>query len=285
MSSGSEWDAMAKSPVKTRKEEISVEEAPYSFPTHKLKRSLSACGSYSPITYLHLRMFEMGYDYIADSEKFEIIGGYLSPVSDAYAKPGLAPWYHRVDMCALACEDSSWIMVDSWEPSQPSYIRTARVLDHFNEHLNGGPDGGCLMPDGNRQRLTVGSRKPIRIVLLAGGDLIQSFAVPNLWKEEDLHYILGEYGCLVIERTGANVHDFLLTHDSLHVHRVWRDGLTSRKTSGWSSNTSTTTFLQPRYGIGWQTHGRLFIKRGMSIRYLLPDPVVSYIHENKLYSS
>ena len=32
----------------------------------------------------------------------------------------------------------------------------------------------------------IGSRKDIRIVLLAGGDLIQSFAVPNLWKESDV---------------------------------------------------------------------------------------------------
>ena len=50
--------------------------------------------------------------------------------------------------------------------------------------------------------------------------MIQSFAVPNLWKEEDLFHILGNFGCLIIERTGANVHDFLLTNDSLHVHRV-----------------------------------------------------------------
>ncbi len=155
-----------------------VPATPYTFPTHKLKAQLQgkancvfkflivccllfldpkkiplvivACGSYSPITYLHLRMFEMGYDYIADSDTFEIIGGYFSPVSDAYAKPGLAPWFRRVDMCSLAVQDSSWIMVDSWEPSQSTYIRTARVLDHFNECLNG-PDGGIggvLMPDG-----------------------------------------------------------------------------------------------------------------------------------------
>ena len=95
-------------------------------------------------------MFEMGCDYIADSDAFEIIGGYFSPVSDAYAKPGLAPWFRRVDMCSLAVRDSSWIMVDSWEPSQPTYVRTARVLDHFNECLNGpsGGIGGVLMPDG-----------------------------------------------------------------------------------------------------------------------------------------
>jgi nicotinamide mononucleotide adenylyltransferase len=60
-------------------------------------------------------------------------------------------------------------------------------------------------------------------MLLAGGDLIQSFAVPNLWSEKDLYYILGGFGCLIIERTGANVHELLLTSDSLFVHRnnVW----------------------------------------------------------------
>lgn len=28
---------------------------------------------------------------------------------------------------------------------------------------------------------------------------------------------------------------------------------------------------------------RLFVKRGMSIKYLLPDPVINYIHQHKLY--
>jgi nicotinamide mononucleotide adenylyltransferase len=92
-------------------------------------------------------MFEMGYDYIGESEMYEIIGGYFSPVSDAYAKPGLAPWLHRVSMCSLACRDSTWIMVDSWEPSQDTYIRTARVLDHFNEQLNN-IYGGFTLEDG-----------------------------------------------------------------------------------------------------------------------------------------
>ncbi|KAI8893897.1 hypothetical protein BC833DRAFT_606914 [Globomyces pollinis-pini] len=241
----------------------------YTLPRHKLKTKLKdstktplvvvGCGSYSPVTYLHLRMFEMGFDYIGDTDEFEIIGGYFSPVSDAYAKPGLAPWYHRVTMCELATHDSTWIMVDTWEPSQTTYTRTARVLEHFEFELNGKDgDGGFLLEDG--------TKKKIRIVLLAGGDLIQSFAVPNLWKEADLNTILGRFGCLIIERTGANVHDFLLTNDSLHIHKksVW-------VVKQYIHNDISSTKI------------RLFIKRGMSIRYLLPDPVVDYIHQNLLY--
>ena len=50
---------------------------------------LVACGSFSPITYLHLRMFEMAADYAKYNTEFEVIGGYLSPVSDAYRKAGM----------------------------------------------------------------------------------------------------------------------------------------------------------------------------------------------------
>ncbi len=80
--------------------------ANYRFPTHRLKSRQSdptrtplvlvACGSFSPITYLHLRMFEMAADYAKFNTNFEVMGGYLSPVSDAYQKHGLASAYHRL---------------------------------------------------------------------------------------------------------------------------------------------------------------------------------------------
>lgn len=41
-----------------------------------------------------------------------------------------------------------------------------------------------------RQFIDSGTRKLIRIVLLAGGDLIQSFAVPDLWTDEDVQFYL-----------------------------------------------------------------------------------------------
>lgn len=77
----------------------------YSFPAHRLQRVLRdsskqplvlvACGSFSPITYLHLRMFEMAKDYARQQTDYEIVGGYLSPVSDMYKKPGLLSAKHR----------------------------------------------------------------------------------------------------------------------------------------------------------------------------------------------
>lgn len=92
----------------------------------------------------------MALDWVRDHKTFELIGGYFSPVSDSYGKTGLVNWKHRVKMCELATEDSDWLMVDSWEASQSSFVRTAAVLDHFDEMLNGGEDGGWLYSHGKR---------------------------------------------------------------------------------------------------------------------------------------
>lgn len=72
-------------------------------------------------------------------------------------------------------------MVDPWEAGQAEYQRTAIVLEHFNELLNS-PDGvtggGLVMSDGKRRR--------IKVMLLAGGDLIESFGEPGVWSEPDV---------------------------------------------------------------------------------------------------
>lgn len=41
-------------------------------------------------------MFVMAADYVKLTTDFEIVGGYLSPVSDAYKKQGLAGAEHRL---------------------------------------------------------------------------------------------------------------------------------------------------------------------------------------------
>ncbi|OBA19998.1 hypothetical protein METBIDRAFT_45043 [Metschnikowia bicuspidata var. bicuspidata NRRL YB-4993] len=240
----------------------------YQFPTHRLATTLLdeskhplvvvACGSFSPITYLHLRMFEMALDAISELTRFEVIGGYYSPVSDNYKKQGLAPSHHRVRMCELACErTSSWLMVDSWELLQIKYTRTALVLDHFNEELNV-KRGGITTKSGEQ--------RGVKIMLLAGGDLIESMGEPDVWADQDLHHILGKYGCLIVERTGADVRSFLLSHDIMYEHRR-----------------NVLVIKQLIYNDISSTKIRLFIRRGMSVQYLLPNSVIRYIQEHKLY--
>lgn len=242
--------------------------AQYEFPTHRLATTLVddtkyplvvvACGSFSPITYLHLRMFEMALDLILELTRFEVIGGFYSPVSDNYKKQGLAPAHHRVRMCELACERTlSWLMVDAWESLQLKYTRTALVLDHFNEEIN-------IKRGGIKTKS--GEHRGVKIMLLAGGDLIESMGEPDVWADQDLHHILGKYGCLIVERTGSDVRSFLLSHDIMYEHRR-----------------NVLVIKQLIYNDILSTKIRLFIRRGMSVQYLLPNSVIRYIQEHRLY--
>ncbi|KAI9781755.1 MAG: hypothetical protein M1839_005748 [Geoglossum umbratile] len=239
--------------------------ATYSFPHSRLKKIINdssktplclvACGSFSPITYLHLRMFEMAADYVKFNTNFEIVGGYLSPVSDAYKKAGLASAEHRVRMCEMAAnQTSNWISVDDWEATQKDYQPTAIVLDHFEREINkvlGGVE------------TYTGERKPVRIALLAGADLIQTMSTPGLWSKEDLNHILGRYGSFIIERAGTDIDDAL---ESL---RAWSPQIYLIQQLVQNDISSTKI--------------RLFLKREMSVQYLLPAPVIQYIEENGLF--
>ncbi|KZF26712.1 nicotinamide mononucleotide adenylyl transferase [Xylona heveae TC161] len=238
---------------------------PYSFPQQRLRRVmrdpsktpllLVACGSFSPITYLHLRMFEMAADYAKFNTEFEIIGGYLSPVSDAYKKAGLASAEHRVRMCELAVDQTSnWLMVDPWEASQKEYQPTALVLDHFEHEINE-VLGGVETEDGQQ--------KHVQISLLAGADLIQTMSTPGVWSDKDLDHILGRYGTFIVERTGTDIDDALASLQQ------WKENI-------WVIQQLIQNDVS-------STKIRLFLRREMSVQYLIPAPVIKYIEENGLY--
>ena len=80
-------------------------------------------------------------------------------------------------MCTLAAENTStWLMVDPWEAFQ-SYQRTAIVLDHF-DHVVNTVLGGVHTLDGERRE--------VRVMLLAGSDLIGTMSEPGVWSYTDV---------------------------------------------------------------------------------------------------
>ena len=236
----------------------------YVFPHGKLRRVLTdktktplvlvACGSFSPPTFLHLRMFELAADYVKEKTDFEVVGGYMSPVSDAYKKNGLEKADARVKMCQLATSGSDWLMVDNYEGLSAEYIRTALVLDHFKDDVEA--IGGVRTEDGER--------KPVRVALLAGADLIATFGTPGVWDEKDLEHILGRYGCFMLERMGTNIDQALEKLDKW-IHNIWY-------------------INQPITNDVSSTKIRLFLEKDLSIRYLIPTEVINYIYANGLFN-
>lgn len=241
--------------------------AKYAFSTARLRTTLQdadreplvlvACGSFSPITNLHLRMFELAADYARHSTRYELIGGYFSPVSDAYRKEGLAPARHRLNMVKLACEETSdrWD-VDGWEASRKEYTPTALVLDHFDQEINVRL-GGVAVPGGTE-------RRRVKIMLLAGSDLLKTMSDEGVWNAKDLNHILGHYGAVVIERMGSDIKKATsaLSHWADNIHQVEQTVM---------NDVSSTKV-------------RLLLRKEYSVRYLLPESVVDYIEEHGLYS-
>lgn len=74
-----------------------------------------------------LKSLQLGYD---------VWGAYMSPVGDAYAKPGLASAHHRVAMCRAACTTHQLVMTDDWEAQQPGYTRSLSVLQAVQQRLH-----------------------------------------------------------------------------------------------------------------------------------------------------
>lgn len=134
-----------------------------------------------------------------------MLGGYISPVNDAYKKKGLAQAKHRVKMCELATDSSDWIMVDSWESEQSEYLTTILILEHFYNNLNKDLKEG---------------EQPIQVKLLCGGDLVESFNTPGVWAKEDMKEILEKFGLAVLERVGSNLADIIYNNDLLYQYEV-----------------------------------------------------------------
>lgn len=105
-------------------------------------------------------------------------------------------------------------------------------------------------------------------MLLCGADVLESFGIPNLWKQEDIAEIVGRYGVVCITRSGSDPHKFVNQSDELWKHRK-----KIHVVHEWVTNEISAT------------HVRRALRRGRSVRYLLPEDVIRYIQQHGLYSA
>jgi nicotinamide mononucleotide adenylyltransferase len=131
---------------------------------------------------------------VRDILEADCIGGYLSPVHNSYNKSSLLKGEHRLTMTKLALEDSNWLNVDDWEYKRKNYSTTLPILKHIERMVK----KNQLYPEN------------IKVSLICGADLLQSFNVPNLWSKQDMEDIL-KRDIFVLEREGLDLEDLIFT--------------------------------------------------------------------------
>lgn len=202
----------------------------YTFPLDKLRRRtkhsnktpliLVACGSYSPITILHLEMFELAQRHVQQAEPgFEVVGNYLSPCSDTYGKSSLVAAHHRIEMCKMAIQErQSNVMIDEWEilrrdsQGNPVYTPTHDVLLRLDDQINN-ILGGIQTPEGDFVKA--------KIVLLIGADLALTMSNVKSWPVSDIEILLGQFGAFVVERpTQCGIKEAIESLSKYH-HNIW----------------------------------------------------------------
>lgn len=155
---------------------------------------LMACGSFSPPTPMHFRMFEIARDHFRQMGTHNVIGGIMSPVHDAYKKGGLVSSMHRCNMIRLGLQTSDWIRLSDWETRQEGWTRTRNSLQYHQNYINSYLNEDLTddttdlqlpqwLPHTLNDQLSPG---PVQLKLLCGADILESFSVPNLWDPDDV---------------------------------------------------------------------------------------------------
>ncbi|KAM8927359.1 nicotinamide/nicotinic acid mononucleotide adenylyltransferase 1 [Pelodytes ibericus] len=244
---------------------------------------LLATGSFNPITVMHLRLFELARDYLQETGKYKVIKGIISPVGDGYKKKGLVEASHRLAMAKLAVQTTDWVEVDPWECSQPEWVETVRVMRHHQQELakdesNDVPEKKMSHRKGQKRkreqncrdvpdRNCPDSRASPQVKLLCGADVLESLSTPNLWKAEDVLEIISTFGIVCITRLGNGAREFIYKSDIFWKHRE-----NIHVVDEWVTNDISSTKI------------RRALRRGQSVRYLVPDSVLEYIQKHDLYN-
>ncbi|POI30014.1 hypothetical protein CIB84_006236, partial [Bambusicola thoracicus] len=103
--------------------------------------------------------------------------------------------------------------------------------------------------------------------LLCGADFLQTFQTPNLWKKEHIQEIVEQFGLVCISRAGSDPAQYINESELLtkFQHNIFL-------VKEWVQNEISST--QIRYAL----------RRGLSVKYLIPDSVIAYIAYHNIYT-
>ncbi|KAF3827177.1 hypothetical protein GH733_002663 [Mirounga leonina] len=241
---------------------------------------------------------------------YQVIGGIISPVNDNYRKQDLVAAHHRVAMARLALQTSDWVRVDPWESEQVQWMETVKVLRHHHNELlrslpqTEGQDHGrarsvaptvmntdiefpvhsqksilCnfqteydVIFTGHDPSVTLSGSTLVfpavpELKLLCGADVLKTFQTPNLWKDAHIQEIVEKFGVVCVSRTGHNPKEYISGSPILQRYRhnihLAREPV---------QNELSSTYI------------RWALSQGHSVKYLLPDAVISYIKDHNLYT-
>ncbi|KAM9349278.1 nicotinamide/nicotinic acid mononucleotide adenylyltransferase 3 [Symphorus nematophorus] len=235
--------------------------------TRRFPLYLLACGSFNPITNQHMRLFELARDHMHSTGQYQVLGGIVSPVSDGYGKQGLVLAKHRIAMAKLALQSSNWVTVDEWESQQPDWTETVVTMRYHYESILKehkqitGMHNNC---NGNTSPL---SNTCPQLKLLCGADFLDTFKIPGLWQDDHVEEVAGRFGLVCVSRGGLQPEQTVHESDTLSRHR--QNIFLVRE---WVRNEMSATEV------------RRALRRGLSVKYLIPDSVIEYIHQHNLYT-
>lgn len=156
---------------------------------------LVMCGAFNPIHSAHIQLYEASKRKM-EEENSVVLGGFVSPVSDAYKKPGLASFRDRSAVVELALEDHAELALDEWEGLQPTYTRTYFVLAHIEVEIR----EYYQSSEPTAMNDVQSSGQELKVVFACGGDLFASFFIPNVWPLNFLQRLIDEFPIVVAQR-------------------------------------------------------------------------------------